>query len=56
MKFIAAALFSLLALVNLGQACIDKATYYEIDHDIEDLASSINREDELVHFFGGIVR
>lgn len=56
MKPLTVALLSLIALLNFGQACIDKATYYEIDHDIEILASSINREEELVHFYGGIVR
>lgn len=56
MKPLTVALLSLIALLNFGQACIDKATYYEIDRDIEILASSINREEELVHFYGGIVR
>jgi hypothetical protein len=48
---------SLLALLKLGRgACIDKTTYYEIDRGIEDIASSIKSEEQLVHFYGGIVR
>jgi hypothetical protein len=51
-----AALLSFLALANFGQACIDKSVYYEIDSEIEKIASSINAEEQLVHFYGGIVR
>lgn len=50
------ALLTLLALANFGQACIDKSIYYEIDSEIEKIASSIDAEEQLVHFYGGIVR
>ena len=39
-----------------SNACFDKSTYYNIDHDIEKIASKITAEDDLVHFYGGIVR
>jgi hypothetical protein len=55
-SIIPTALLTLLALVNFGQACIDKSIYYEIDNEIEKIASSINAEEQLVHFYGGIVR
>ena len=41
---------------TLASSCFDKSTYYGIDRDIEVAASKITDEDELVHFFGGIVR
>lgn len=56
MLSITALVLCLLNLLNAGYACIDKSTYYEIDREIEKLASSINDEEKLVHFFGGIVR
>jgi cell division protein FtsL len=46
----------LVPLVVAAKACFDKSTYYEIDNDIEKIASSITDKDELVHFYGGIVR
>ena len=42
--------------VTAASSCVDKSTYYGIDRDIEIAASKITDEDELVHFFGGIVR
>lgn len=46
----------LVPFIIAAKACFDKSTYYEIDSDIEKIASSITDEDELVHFYGGIVR
>jgi hypothetical protein len=46
----------LVPVVTAAKSCFDKSTYYEIDSDIEKIASGITDEDELVHFYGGIVR
>ena len=56
MKFIAISVISWLLLLKVCFACIDKDTYYAIDSDIGKIASSINEIDDLVHFYGGIVR
>lgn len=56
MKSIAYIIYSIFVLFKLGCACIDKSTYNDIDHEIEQIASSINNDEELVHFYGGIVR
>lgn len=45
-------------------SCVDKDTYYGIDRAVEKIAAEISEridagttdEDELVHFYGGIVR
>ena len=45
-------------------SCVDKDTYYSIDRAVEKIAAEITErvdagttdEDELVHFYGGIVR
>ena len=58
-KSIPIALLSSLALTistSAAQHCVDKSTYYAIDRHVERIASEITDEDELVHFFGGIVR
>ncbi|KAL7476864.1 hypothetical protein ACHAW6_002698 [Cyclotella cf. meneghiniana] len=49
-------LLSSLAVAPSSSECFDKSTYYAIDHDIEAIASGIDNEDDLVHFYGGIVR
>lgn len=56
MKSIACIIYSIFVLIELGSACIDKSTYDDIDHEIEQIASSIDNDEELVHFYGGIVR
>lgn len=57
MKPISLVVLSSVALLSkVCHACVDKATYYAIDSDIEKLASSIKSQDALVHFYGGIVR
>ncbi|KAL3784493.1 hypothetical protein HJC23_013636 [Cyclotella cryptica] len=57
MKPISLVVLSSVALLSkICHACIDKATYYAIDSDIEKIASSITSQNELVHFYGGIVR
>lgn len=53
----ASTLFVLLSAVAATLAsCIDKDTYYSIDNAVEKIAAGITDEDELVHFFGGVVR
>lgn len=45
-----------LGAASSASSCFDKSTYYGIDRDVEKIADSITDEDELVHFYGGIVR
>ena len=49
-------LFALTSIAAATVSCVDKDTYYGIDHAVETIAAGITDEDKLVHFFGGIVR
>ena len=49
-------ILSLFIPLGLEAACIDTTTYYEIDSQIEKIASSIESVEDRVHFYGGIVR
>jgi hypothetical protein len=55
-KSLIALLLSTCMASTHASGCIDKSTYYSIDNDVETIASGITDEDELIHFFGGIVR
>ena len=46
---------SSLTTASVASECFDKATYYSIEKDVEEIASSIDNEDDLIHFHGGIV-
>ena len=46
----------LLSLIAAASSCFDRSTYQRIDRDIQRIASRITNEDDLIHFFGGIVR
>jgi hypothetical protein len=47
---------ALTSIAASSASCIDKDTYYGIDRAVENIAAGITDEDELVHFYGGIVR
>jgi hypothetical protein len=51
-----APLVVLTSIAAVSASCVDKGTYYGIDRTIEKIAAGITDEDELVHFYGGIVR
>ncbi|KAL3788224.1 hypothetical protein HJC23_004691 [Cyclotella cryptica] len=55
-KSITLIVLSSLTFASSASACFDKATYYGIDKDVEAIASSLDNEDDLIHFYGGIVR
>ena len=38
------------------KGCIDKARYYEIDADIQEIASQIDNDKDRSHFYGGLLR
>jgi len=46
----------LAALGIASSSCVDKSTYYKIDDDVKAIADSIDNQDDLSHFYGGIVR
>ncbi|KAL7518087.1 hypothetical protein ACHAWX_002943 [Stephanocyclus meneghinianus] len=54
-SFIALIALSLIT-PSVASECFDKSTYDSIDNDIEVIASGIDNEDDLIHFYGGLVR